>query len=259
MQVEIDQTRWYDRIWAAFIIYTRLPFRLLHEPPKECYRTVVEHWPLTGWLTGGVTALTLCVGSMYLPYVVAVVQAIMVRLLVSGSQHEVQLAHFLDGIGGGGTDRERILAVMKDSHIGTYGVLGLIVYHLLLAVAFYMMAPDMAALAIVAITPYARMVAAQLVVMMPYASREDEVRGRSAYRKFDWKVGVSLAVQGLLPMAVFLWLTGCSWELVVFLPCIMMYFLYLLIWNRLHGYTTECLSAVCLLVELMGYVVVHSA
>ena len=41
---------------ASFIFFTRLPFWRLHEPPKESYRTVVEHWPLTGWLTGGIMA-----------------------------------------------------------------------------------------------------------------------------------------------------------------------------------------------------------
>ena len=54
MEINIDQTHWYDRIWAALIFFTRLPFWRLHQPPKECYSTVVEHWPLVGWLTGGV-------------------------------------------------------------------------------------------------------------------------------------------------------------------------------------------------------------
>ena len=53
MELPIDQTRWYDRIWAAFIFFTRLPFWRLHQPDKNCYKTVVEHWPLVGWLTGG--------------------------------------------------------------------------------------------------------------------------------------------------------------------------------------------------------------
>ena len=42
-----------------------------------------------------------------------------------------RLADFLDGFGGG-TTRERTLAIMKDSHIGSYGVIGLIFYFLLL-------------------------------------------------------------------------------------------------------------------------------
>ena len=96
MQLNIDQTHWYDRIWAALIFFTRLPFWRLHQPPKECYQTVVEHWPLAGWITGSTMAATLYFGSWYLPYTVAVVLAIVVRLLVTGALHEDGLADFLD-------------------------------------------------------------------------------------------------------------------------------------------------------------------
>lgn len=256
MQVDIDQTKWYDRILASFIFFTRLPFWRFRQPPKECYQTVVEHWPLTGWLTGGLMAATLWVCSMYLPYMVAVLLAIVVRLLVTGALHEDGLADFLDGFGGGGPDRERILAIMKDSHIGTYGVLGLVLYHLLLAAALLCMSPDLAALTILAATPYARMVAAQLIMMMPYARRAEEAKSRMVYRRIEWRAGVGLALQGLLPLAAYLWYTQIPWQMVVFVPCVVMYFLYLLIWNKLRGYTGDCCGAVCLLVELAVYLVV---
>lgn len=256
MEIQFDQTRWYDRIWAAFIFFTRLPFWRLHEPPKECYKTVVEHWPLTGWLTGGAMAATLYFGSMVMPYPIVVVAAIVVRLLITGALHEDGLADFLDGFGGGGTDRQRILDIMKDSHIGTYGVLGLIMYVLLLGTALLSMSSEMAALTILAADPYSKMVASQLIIMMPYARTEETAKNKTVYRRIDWKAGIGLAFQGLLPMAAFLWYTGLSWEMVIFLPCLVMYFLYLMIWRRLRGYTGDCCGAVCLLVELTVYLVV---
>ena len=57
------QQKWYDRPWAAFIFFTRLPFWRLHEPPRECYQSVVEYWPLTGWLTGAVMGCVLYFAS----------------------------------------------------------------------------------------------------------------------------------------------------------------------------------------------------
>ena len=257
MQSDIDQTRWYDRIWASFIFFTRLPFWRLHEPPRECFKAVVEHWPLVGWLTGGLMALTLWGVSQYMPYPIAVLAAIVVRLLVTGALHEDGLADFLDGFGGG-NNRERILAIMKDSHIGTYGVIGLVFYFLLLAAALCSMAPTVAAVTILVADPFAKMVASELVMMMPYARREDEAKARMVYRKIDVKAGISLAVQGLLPIVGFIWLTGIAWELLFFIPCIVMYFLYLLIWRRIRGYTGDCCGAVCLLVELTVILVVCS-
>ena len=256
MITSINHTRWYDRIWAALIFFTRLPFWRLHQPPKECYKTVVEHWPLAGWLTGATMALTLWIGSIYLPYAVAVVLAIVARLLLTGALHEDGLADFLDGFGGGGHDRSRILSIMKDSHIGTYGVLGLIVYELLLAAALYSLPPQLAAMTIAAADPYAKMVTAQLIMMLPYARTEEEAKNKTIYRKMNWPADISLAIQGLLPMIVYLWWTGIDWQLVIFLPCLVMYLLYLLIWNRLRGYTGDCCGAVYLLVELTVYLVV---
>ena len=256
MQTSIDQTKWYDRIWASLIFFTRLPFWRLHQPPKECYSRVVEHWPLVGWLTGGVMAATLYFGSMVMAYPVVVIAAIVVRLLVTGALHEDGLADFLDGFGGGGTDRQRILDIMKDSHTGTYGVLGLILYELLLGATLLSMSPEIASLAILAADPYSKMVASQLITMMPYARTEETAKNKTVYRKTGWKAGVGLAIQGLLPMAAFLYHTGLPWETVIFLPCIVMYFLYLLIWHRLQGYTGDCCGAVCLLVELAVYLVI---
>ena len=217
---------------------------------------MVEHWPLAGWITGGAMAATLYFGSWYLPYMVAVLLAIVVRLLITGALHEDGLADFLDGFGGGGNSRERILAIMKDSHIGTYGVIGLIFYELLLAAALMSMQPQFAALTILAADPYSKMVTAQLVMMMPYARREDEAKNRTVYRKMSLPAGISLAIQGLLPMVAYIWYTGMRWDLIIFIPALVMYFLYLLIWRKLRGYTGDCCGAVCLLVELTVYLVV---
>lgn len=253
MEINIDQTHWYDRIWAAFIFFTRLPFWRLHQPPKECYSTVVEHWPLVGWLTGGVMAAVLWLGSMIMPWMVTVCVAIVARLLLTGALHEDGLADFFDGFGGGNSDRQRILDIMKDSHIGTYGVLGLGLYMLLLFCCLSSLTPKIAALAVLAADPFAKMVTSQLVIMMPYARREEEAKAKVIYRKITALRGVSLAFQGLLPLALFIWLTGTSWETLVFIPALTMYFLYLLIWRKLHGYTGDCCGAVCLLVELTFY------
>ena len=250
--------KWYDNLWAAFIFFTRLPFWRLYQQPKSSYAAVVEWWPLTGWLTGGAMAATLYFGNGLLPYPIVVIAAIVVRLLITGALHEDGLADFLDGFGGGGTDRQRILNIMKDSHIGTYGVLGLIFYMLLLGAVLCSMPAELAALTVLAADPYSKMVASELIIMMPYARTEETAKNRTVYRKPSVVAGILLAIQGLLPMVGFLWYTGLSWEMIIFLPCVVMYFLYLLIWRRLHVYTGDCCGAVCLLVELAVCLVVCS-
>lgn len=254
MENSTVKTRWYDSIWAALIFFTRLPFWRLYQPPQASYKTVVEYWPLAGWLTGGAMAATLYFGSMVLPHAVAVIAAIAVRLMITGALHEDGLADFLDGFGGGG-DRDRILAIMKDSHIGTYGVLGLIIYMLLLGTTLYSLPVAVAALVILAADPFSKMVTSQLVSMLPYARREEEAKNKTVYRKPTLAAGLLMSLQGLLPMILMIWLTGISWYLIVCLPVVVMYFLYLLILRKIHGYTGDCCGAVCLLVELTVYLV----
>ena len=257
MEETTVKARWFDTPWAALIFFTRLPWWRLYQPPQASYKAVVEFWPLTGWLTGGAMAATLYFGSTVLPWPVAVIAAIAVRLLITGALHEDGLADFMDGFGGG-VDRARILAIMKDSHIGTYGVLGLILYMSLLAATLYSMPPTIAALAVCAADPFSKMVTSQLVNMLPYARREDEAKNKTIYRKPSLAAGLSLTVQGLLPMALMIWLTGISWYLVIAVPALVMYFLYLLMLRKIQGYTGDCCGAVCLLVELAVYLVVCS-
>ncbi len=261
MEIPIHQTKWYQNVWAALIFFTRLPFWRLYEPPKESFRAVVEFWPLAGWLTGGMMAAALYFGSWVMPYALAVAAAILLRLLLTGALHEDGLADFVDGFGGG-TDRQRILEIMKDSHIGTYGVLTLIVYEGLLFICLYHLPPPVAALTILAADPFSKMLAGQIVQMMPYARTEQEAKNRTVYRRIDLRAGVMLAFQGLLPVIPFYFLVGSGipgihW--VLFVPCLTMYFLYLKIWHQLRGYTGDCCGAMFLLVELSVYLTVAIA
>lgn len=255
MQQSLSIFRWYDPLWAALIFFTRLPFWRLYQPPRQAYAAVVEWWPLAGWLTGGIMAATLYFGSMVMPYTVALLLAILVRVFTTGALHEDGLADFFDGFGGGGNDRERILAIMKDSHIGTYGVISLIAYFSLLYFTLLSLPHETAPLAIAAADPFAKMVTSQLILMMPYARTAETAKSHTVYRKPSVKAGMLLALQGLLPLGCFLWLTDklADWSLLIFMPCLAMYFLYRLLWSRLRGYTGDCCGAVCLLVELSFY------
>lgn len=258
MQISLNTFKWWQNAWAALIFFTRLPFWRIYQPPKEAYRAVVEYWPLTGWLTGGTMAATLYFGSMIMPQSVAVISAILVRILITGALHEDGLTDFIDGFGGGGNNRQRILDIMKDSRIGTYGVLGIVFYLLLLLYLLSSLPVPIATITIFAADPYAKMIAGQIIEMMPYARNEEDSKAKNVYRKFKIGAGISLAFQGLLPLSLFFYFTKgiIDWHLVVFIPCIVMYILYMLIWKRLRGYTGDCCGALFLIVELSMYATV---
>lgn len=258
MQILQNTSKWWQNAWAAFIFFTRLPFWRVYQPPKDAYKAVVEYWPLTGWLTGAVMGAVLLFGSMVMPYPLAVIAAIIVRLLMTGALHEDGLADFIDGFGGGGSDRQRILDIMKDSRIGTYGVAGLIAYFSLLFAALFSMPPTVAAPVILAADPFAKMVAGQIIQMMPYARTEEQSKAHNIYRRIKTGAAIGLAVQGLLPLALLWFITQSNIVAgnIIFVPCVVMYLLYMLINKRLHGYTGDCCGAIFLLTELSVYLAV---
>lgn len=83
-------------------------------------------WPLVGLAVGAVTALVGSLGIWIgLTPLMAAFLALAAGALATGAMHEDGLADVADGFGGG-RDRARRLEIMRDSRVGSYGVLALI-------------------------------------------------------------------------------------------------------------------------------------
>ena len=235
-------------LFAAFIFFTRLPFWKLKEVPSECFKHVVPYWPLVGWLTGGIMAGTLWLTTQVMPVTWACLLAIVSRLLITGCLHEDGLADFFDGFGGG-TTRERTLTIMKDSHIGTYGVIGLIIYFLMMSQLTSLSVPMLCTLVFCG-DCWGKFCASQLINFLPYARKEEESKAKVVYNRMNGYERVFNLVGGLLPAIILLpatlWL-GFIGSLLV------LAFLIRLMKRRLQGYTGDCCGATFLLCELTFY------
>lgn len=240
-----------NKLFAALISFTRLPLWRVVQVPSDAYSRVVDLWPLTGWLTGSVAAGALYLAGQLWPPVVAVVMALIVKTLFTGALHEDGLADYCDGMGAGG-GREHILAVMKDSHIGTYGVLGLTLYYLLLSSSLCSMPIKTACIVMLAADPFAKMCAAQTVNMLPYARDAQTAKNRTVYRRMTPGAFAFCVLCGLLPLLP-LWLVmpGLVWGAA--LSMTVCGILLLLTNRQIKGYTGDCCGALFLLTEL-GFV-----
>lgn len=232
---------------AAVILFTRLPLWRLVNPSQEDYSDAVVFWPLVGWLTGGVTALALIGLGAVLPAFPAVICALLVRVLLTGALHEDGLADYCDGFGCGG-GKEKILAVMKDSHIGTYGVIGLIFYFLLLVSLLASFPPFVAACAIFPADPFGKLCAGQLTNFLQYA-RPEGAKNRISYSRMGWGKLIFQIVCGVLPLfpllAVNPWFAFSA-----IAPVIAGLFLASMMWRKIGGYTGDCCGATFLICEL---------
>lgn len=113
-------------IAAAFGLLTRLPVKVNTVSAQSRGAAAAWAYPLVGLATAGCAAgfgaLALAAG---LAPVIAAGIAALAPVLLTGALHEDGLADCADGFWGGWS-RTRRLAIMKDSQIGTYGVLALI-------------------------------------------------------------------------------------------------------------------------------------
>lgn len=249
---------------AAFTFFTRLPFWRLTTLEKHHYELVVPLWPLVGWLTGGVMALTLFCADFYdFSAGTAVALALAARVLLTGALHEDGFADFCDGFGGG-TSRQRTLEIMKDSHIGTYGVLGLVLYYLtvwnLLTSLFLHGMPPMMLVAADAACKY---ISSQITIFLPYARREYEAKSRTVYAESTNAERLAGMVFGLAPIAA-LWIgnrgTDSVTQLltVLFAPAAAAFMLFTLMRRRIGGYTGDCCGATFIITELVFYLAIYA-
>lgn len=113
-------------IGLALVLLTRLPLPTLPKAWFQHQAQAAWAFPLAGLAivlpACGVAALALWLG---LPASIAAGLMLAVQILLTGAMHEDGLADTADGFWGGFTT-ERRLEIMKDSQIGTYGVLALI-------------------------------------------------------------------------------------------------------------------------------------
>ncbi|MGR3513720.1 MAG: adenosylcobinamide-GDP ribazoletransferase [Paracoccaceae bacterium] len=109
----------------AAMMLTRIPVGQIANPVPTLPQSVWA-FPIVGAGIGLVTGTTFGAASAVgLPLLAAAFLALVVSALLTGGLHEDGLADTADGFGGGAT-RERKLEIMRDSRIGTYGVLALI-------------------------------------------------------------------------------------------------------------------------------------
>jgi adenosylcobinamide-GDP ribazoletransferase len=108
------------------MVLTRIPVGSAVLGPGATLARAVWAYPIAGALVGALAGAAYAVAILArLPDLVAASFALIASVLVTGALHEDGLADFADGLGGG-RDRQSKLAIMRDSRIGTYGVVALL-------------------------------------------------------------------------------------------------------------------------------------
>jgi adenosylcobinamide-GDP ribazoletransferase len=164
----------------AFKFLTRLPVpfsRTIDPPPL---RQTMRMFSVVGAFTGAIVGLVLLAGqAIQLPGYLAALFAVAGGLLLTGALHEDGLADTADGLGGG-SSREKRLLIMRDSRIGSYGALALIIA-VGARVACYADLQSLPPLPVLAVLAACNAFSRALVVDLLWATAPARSEGLSAY------------------------------------------------------------------------------
>ncbi len=109
---------------------TRIPVSRWADHSEERLNRSAAFFPLVGMIVGAICAGVFLLCSRALSREASILLSMAAGILTTGAFHEDGFADFCDGFGGGWT-KEKILEIMKDSRIGAFGAIGLVLILLL--------------------------------------------------------------------------------------------------------------------------------
>ncbi len=229
-----------EAFFGALRFFTRLPVPAWVGHSQAGLDRAARYFPLVGTLVGAVAALAFELAAHALPLTLAVVASMAATLLLTGAFHEDGLADAVDGFGGG-WGREQVLAIMKDSRIGSYGAIALLLMLLAKFCALLDLAEGSIAPALIAGHAASRFCAVTLIFVLDYVREDDGARAKPLATRMG---GGSLAVAGLFglaPLALLPWPAAAAALLLAAATTALAARHFV---KRIGGYTGDCLGAV---------------
>ncbi|HQU80349.1 MAG TPA: adenosylcobinamide-GDP ribazoletransferase [Azonexus sp.] len=238
-----------EYFFGAVRFFTRLPVPGWVGHSTEALNRSARYFPAVGLLVGGIGALVYLGAALLWPQPVAVLLSMAATIYATGAFHEDGLSDSVDGLGGG-WDKLRILEIMKDSRVGSYGVVAMV---LALLGKFTLLAAldgDLVPYALLAGHALSRFCATVLLATMDYVredllSKAKPLATRLSGGEMAVALGFVLAALALLPPEKAI--AGCV------LAALATFWLAGKFKRWLGGYTGDCLGAVQQVSEIAFY------
>ena len=242
--------------FAALMFYSRIPCpgRIDYAGDKYLHKTI-RFLPVVGWIVGLFSGFVFSLFASLNEPVIGLALSMIASIWITGAFHEDGFADVCDGFGGG-WNREKILNIMKDSRIGTYGAIGIVLLlslkFLLLYRLWHITGQTMVTLLFVMINGHSlsRFMAATFIYTHGYVRDDTSSKVKSAGQKISGIELLVVASFGIIPLLLF----QCYTVLGTIIP------VYLAKWGLgryfqkwINGYTGDCLGATQQVTEVVFY------
>ena len=248
--------------FTSWMFFTRIPLpaRLAAWVgySAEMMQGAARYLPLVGWFVGLAGAAVFAASDWLFTPMVAVALSMAATVLITGAFHEDGWADVCDGFGGGAT-RERVLEIMKDSRIGAFGAIGLVLMLLIKFAALLSLAEgaqvELVGWLMVIGHALSRLAPVALMRCMHYVRPEADAKARPMAQAVS-PPGLAVAlVLGLLPALALVYFYENGWLFVLGLLPVALATVLIGAWfqRRIGGYTGDCLGAAQQLAEVVFY------
>ncbi|WP_035055700.1 adenosylcobinamide-GDP ribazoletransferase [Andreprevotia chitinilytica] len=242
---------WLRSLLVALAYFTRIPIPAWVGYQADDLERAAKYFPLIGLIVGALAAGVWLAASQVFPLRVALVLSLIASVCVTGAFHEDGLADAVDGFGGGYT-RDKVLEIMHDSRIGSFGAIALILAFLLKLETLAALPRGLIAAAMITAHTASRFIAVSLLATLDY------VRPAGKAKPVATRLGgvdlLVAAVFGLAPLLAF----GIvfNWQASVAVLGILILLRVLIaryLVHRIGGYTGDTLGMAQQLAELAIY------
>ena len=239
--------------WFAFLnsirFFTRIrvPDRIPFTAELQALST--KYLPAVGLIVGAASALVFILSLLVFPKTVSVLLSMITSLLMTGAFHEDGLSDTADGLGGG-WEKDRILAIMKDSRVGSYGVIAIVMVLMLKLASLSDVATIWIPVLLVCGHAFSRYCAILIMSGMHYVRTDASSKARQFADKLSRNTLIIASLFGLVPLLL-LPFPAMLLGLVAGLLATIWMGRQLQKW--LGGYTGDCLGAVQQLSEVAFY------
>lgn len=234
---------------GAVRFFTRLPVPAWVGHSAEALNHSARYFPAVGLLIGGIGALVYLAALQLWPQPVAVLLAMAATIYATGAFHEDGLSDAADGLGGG-WEKLRILEIMKDSRVGSYGVvalwLGLSGKFVLLALLDAVLVPW----ALLAGHAWSRWCSTLLLATMDYVREDLLAKAKPLATRLSGSAFLVATAFGAVALVFLPWQ---NMLLACLLALLATYWLAAKFRRWLGGYTGDCLGAVQQVSEIAFY------
>lgn len=243
---------------TAIQFFTRLPVPAWVGHSSAQLNQAARYFPLVGVVVGLLCSAVLIIAAQVLPLPLAAGLSMAAGILITGAFHEDGLSDFADGLGGGFT-REKALLIMKDSRVGAYGVIAIVLVLLLkfqsLTVLLDRHSLWFVCAALIAAHAFSRLMATSIMLTQNYIRDDDSARAKPAAQQISTRSFIVALLTAFAALGL-LYASGApplNLTSAVAAALAMRAYLAWRLQKRLGGYTGDCLGAVQQLTELVFF------